>query len=371
MAHCPIPVVGIIFSFLSAPEVLHFSSSNKRIRMGLAGEAILWQRDLRDKMSRFMPAMAFFDGPTNESVTLLQGTSMADLFPGRRERASHAVSEAIVAAGLAATGVSWSMRVGAPVRRHALFEGDTSRPTLLESICRFATPGAIDMAGFRLWATTFACSVCHGGNAERQCAACGALLCFDCSFRCAVDGAPLGTNPSFDESFIIEDHPSLIDSYAAGREQDAILQVLRPPPRCAFALCWCCNSDGRDEDEVPWRDTICAGIREGEIKLFPPFCTHCPPRRFLCPAHVDLCAPSCDKCGSEVCVAHSIYGRHAQVSCHCCKYAVCEICDGLPSRRGFFLCETRSCECWCMNVCSECATSEEKCPGCGKRLHWH
>ena len=362
---CPAAVLAIVFSSLSSVEVFRFSTLvTKRIASALTGEADLWPRVVHDRLCQFVPARAFFHGPTNESVDSLQDVSMSALYGYEATRADDSLDSAVARGGVAILGALWTFRTAALTRRHELFNAEESRLTLVLSDCRVPTPGALTMPDFVPWAEAFACDTCGKyGCATRQCAACSVLLCSTCAVRCDVDDAPptFKTKP-IDSSWV----EWLREDYERENAKDTAAQLLLPKPLCAVAMCADCASE--NTAELLDRHDVLGMIDENAPMLFAPVCPRCPSDRLLCPAHVDLCILQCRKCDDSACIPHSCLDLPATIcNCFVCQWTVCYRDECFNTGRTMMHCEMLD-GCDMAFVCSLCAP-DGMCPKCGRAVY--
>jgi hypothetical protein len=360
---CPAVVLAIVFSFLSSAEVFRFSTLvSKRIASALTGDADLWPRVVCDRLCQFVPARAFFDGPTNESVDSLQGVPMSTLYGYAATTANDSLDSAIARGGVATLGALWTFRTAAPTRRHELFNDEEKRLTLVHSNCRVPTPGALTLPDFVAWAEAFACDACgKHGCATRQCAACSVLLCSTCAVRCDVDDAP----PTFESKPIDNSFRVAGREYYEGKTaKDTTGPLLLPKPLCAFAMCADCAAE--NTDELLERHDVLDMIDENAPMLFAPVCTRCPSDRLLCPAHIDLCILQCHKCEDSACIPHSCLDLPAPIcNCFVCQWTVCYRDKCFNTGRTMKHCSCAMLDgCDMAFVCSLCAP-DGMCPKCG------
>jgi hypothetical protein len=175
--------------------------------------------------------------------------------------------------------------------------------------------GARTVSEFAAWALAFRCIDCGVlGSAERQCAACGNVLCANCGVRCCLD----------QENRWSRD----MQAWGSGPPTGNV---------CSLALCGDCHDDN-SLLEHPSREDVLDADAPG---LFAPVCTACPKERLLCIAHVDLCILECHtythdnggECQTRRCIDGNDY-RHRGPDyrdyvnkCAQCDFKVC----GKPS----------------------------------------
>lgn len=364
---CPADVLAIVFSSLSSTEVFRFTALvTKRISSSLTAKADLWPHVVRDRLCHFVPARAFFDGPTNDSFNELQGVPMSDLYDYEATMVDAELDTALSRGGLVTCDAKWTFVTAAPTRRHGLFNDCHERLTLVSSDCHLL-PEVASWSDFGVYANAFACNDCGSkGSAARQCANCGALLCLSCAVRCEVDDAPLKAKlDRIDPSWGVANR----DYYTRRNAVSVAAQLLLPKSLCGFALCQECKSESVPVDASHLdREAILEIIHNEAPTLFTPVCTRCPLSRLLCPAHVDLCILQCRKCEDSACISHSCLDLPAPIcNCFVCNWTVCYRDECFGTGRTMKHCEMRE-GCDMAFVCSVCAP-DGNCPNCGGELY--
>ncbi len=203
--------------------------------------------------------------------------------------------------------------------------------------------GSRTLREFQQCALAFSCGACgEPGAAMRQCAACAALLCFECCVRCADD----------EPDRLIEGGRGYVFQRAAtGRSK-----------RCAFALCRSCDASlslRRVDGAAPiHRDDLFDMPAPG---LSAPLCSGCASRpdpwwareRARCLAHVNACICYCakwDTCHEEMCT-HDCDGSPSLLNCHKSFTFISSFACGDANQRHLGLCSKPGCPgCYC----SEC-----------------
>lgn len=357
----PVDTVAVIFSSLSATDVVRFSTcTSNRIGQALAVERDLWSRTSTGLLRNFTPAAAFFDGPDNRSCNALKGNTMVTLFPTEAAAAVTTLRAAVAHAGAAALGATWSLLIGQP-RSHSLFNHAEKMPTLLGTTLVKPTLGASTVTDFSRLAEAYACEACgKRGGAERQCAACARLLCWSCVETCDLNFAPLERGGDYRSMIQHADSPFLFAFYAERVGQFERAQKLLPAPKCGFSLCHECDDNAAANDATRSRDDVVDLLLESRPPpaLYAPVCNRCDAKRALCPAHVDLCILTCRKCGDAACIQHSCETPFIN-NCFVCQWTVCYRDGCFDSGRSM-----RHCSCSLSFVCTECAP-DDKCPECG------
>jgi hypothetical protein len=95
-----------------------------------------------------VPAQAFFDGPTNESVDTMQGVPMSDLYDYEATMVDEALDTALSRGGLVTCGAKWTFGTATPTRRHGLFNDCHKRETLVSSDCHLLPEVALTWSDF-------------------------------------------------------------------------------------------------------------------------------------------------------------------------------------------------------------------------------
>ena len=146
---CPSAVLAIVFSSLSSAEVFRFTALvTRRCSSSLTSKADLWPHVVRDRLCHFVPAQAFFDGPTNESVDTMQGVPMSDLYENEATMVDVALDTALSRGGLVTCGAKWTFGTATPTRRHGLFNDCHKRETLVSSDCHLLPEVALTWSDF-------------------------------------------------------------------------------------------------------------------------------------------------------------------------------------------------------------------------------
>lgn len=304
-----------------------------------------------------LPARAFFDGPTNTSNDGLRGRTLRSLFPVSAARCDAQLTAAYAAAGSDFSSTLQTRTLeGWPVFGEARDEVFVAKVGLVSRAdsATAAVPlhaatrarrliGSRTLREFQQCALAFSCGACgEPGAAMRQCAACAALLCFECCVRCADD----------EPDRLIEGGRGYVFQRAAtGRSK-----------RCAFALCRSCDASlslRRVDGAAPiHRDDLFDMPAPG---LSAPLCSGCASRpdpwwareRARCLAHVNACICYCakwDTCHEEMCT-HDCDGSPSLLNCHKSFTFISSFACGDANQRHLGLCSKPSCPgCYC----SEC-----------------
>lgn len=336
---CPVEVLSHLFGFVSVVEAIRVVRCSKAVYASLvhgAESGSLLGHFLREKQRQFLPARAFFDGPTNESLNCFKGKRLRERFPRAAVITDDALTAAHLGAGPVGQGTwSWS--------ECQLFRGRKCplpyASSLLNIRCDLPVVESISWDSFQDWASAFRCSSCREvGAALRQCAACGKLLCLACSFCCAIDGV---------------------------RTADRARTI------CGFALCGACNEEWSVKDEAPSRDNVLELEFNDETPfLSPPICRVCETAGSFCPSHLDYCILTCEVCADARCMDHingDDEGDRGFVNCcYKCNFQLCA--------HDNFRCELEVGRAlrYCPNCydcyCTTCFGATGKCLGCGSSM---
>lgn len=326
MMDLPGAVIETVLESLEPRDMVRLESLTcKALRTRLTDNGF-WTRMTKAGLERFLPARAYFDSH-------LTGR---DRFPAQAEACDDALTTALVEAGLPAH-LDWHLVIIEKV------PASHTRSTKVDLVAKGRTtvdiPDVQTREGFIRWARAFRCAECDGpfGEARRQCASCGILLCLDCSERCHED------RPRPDP-----EHP-----------RNAILQTT-----CPFVLCPGCHQGASDlEGEFGGFPGMVGELLIHVPTLQSPSCHDCAADgKLFCPWHSKglNAVLTCCVCGFASCLdtkeGHAI-GRMGM--CELCLYSCCFDCM-LQSRIFLFMCS----DCPVM-FCSGCSPSG-LCPRCGK-----
>jgi hypothetical protein len=337
----PVGILAHVLDGLSAAEVVRLCLlTSKRLSEHVADKP-LWTLQVLTRLRAFLPASAFFKGPLNASCNALASRRMTQIFRGAAAAADDKLAQVVAHAGRAASGAVWTHD-----NQDIIGETDGSSAKFAELLANtVVVPGRSQLPDFAKFAAAFACDVCGLGSAERQCAACRALLCAECAVRCAVDHLD-----DYNRQRRVRDEPAL---------------ALLPAPLCAFAVCGECLAGLQDEDgrlETLSRQDVLNELlgedsEEEEVpRLYELVCGECRGTRSLlcCAAHVNLCYLECSKCERGACVTHSYGGWHAPGrarvpdirNCSECDWTVCSRhrCNA-TGRHVLQCCSCGSCAC--------------------------
>ena len=368
---CPADALANVLEHLSTGDIVRFSVlGSKSLTVSLNCKATLWSRVAQQTLSALLPAAAFFRGPTSPSAGF--SVPLSDVFPRECSASDDALAVAITRAGSAALGAKWDISVErVELWRHRLFYSSGPLPSLVSACCRVPSPGAETLDAFIIMAKAFSCEICASGvAAERQCAACSKLMCFDCAVRCCFDGAPVA-------ACISSSLEVLRGYYQQEHAKDVLAMSALQAPRCAFALCGVCLDSQpcmfpANRYEIL---SILSGTAAGQPpELYAPACPRCPDdaTRLLCPAHVDVCILECVKCGDMACVDHSCETLPVPIcNCFVCQWTICYRDECYDSGRSMRHCVGATGTdgiCSLEFVCTDCTDDDGKCPSCGSAV---
>jgi hypothetical protein len=333
LENCPSNALCLILEGLNAGEAgrvcLLVSKQFAALR---GGDAEVWTQMVAVRARAFLSASVFFRGPRNATLTSLSDRRMTELFAGASEAADAKFAQVLADAGPALIGAEWTHD-----NQHLKYEWLGS-PDLAISV---VVPGRVLLGDLTRFPAAFACDVCLGSSAVRQCAACHNLLCAECAVRCAFDH----------------------DSQRARA------------PTCAFAMCVECDDAVRALD-----DAVRAGGGEPlsdlnavlddlysdnpSPRLYEQVCEHCREEdtELCCPAHVSLVndIQDCEECEFQGCISH---GRIFNW-CEACEETTCSEC--MPTES--FRCCERCLTCFCGKCKDTARGSHFFCTECGRNL---
>jgi hypothetical protein len=300
-----------------------------------------WSRSLCQRLGHLVPARAYFDGPDNPSNNTLKGLSGRDRFPDHAQQCDDHLHDALQDGGAAGSAWTWDISTSSVPSVDTL--NFLKQPRLTDASVEALLGRGHSRVDFGLWAVAFACDECGApGEATRQCAGCGELLCRGCSVGCALDGTP----------------------ESAGGKGVPLL--------CPFVLCQPCHEELSLGPDYVLRDDLYDSEDPG---LSPPVCTYCPSEELRCPMHVDCCILMCADCGERACIDHSngFNGGNCLGCCGECHYPQCAECGGWgfdhpEGRPQLLYCVDPDGDGGCFYIgCTECHPSGI-CPECASEL---
>ena len=379
-------VVANVYSFLSTQDLVHVAISSKAIAASQADEASLWAELVWQRLNSFAPARAFFRGLKNAWNGY---QPFGDDFPEARFPAAAASADTALFSSLAASGCGsspskpfpweWELTDAYSTEVDAMhdFGGDGwptchYRQNILPRLQTMDTSGVASLSLFGAWSAVFVCSACNApGAAARQCAACGDLLCLDCSVRCDFDGR---RNPCGAPEPRVRARERLWAQWAIKGGSNRTVAEFEtrfeeiaavPTARCAFALCRACHDTHSVQEEHPSRDTVLMMEGESPGLITSPICRICPSvGNCLCPAHADYVIVDCYDCGDARCyrLQHNMGDDdHALVEkCRGCRGGGCQAFSCFESRGGRRVGYCMDCY---TPMCTDCTPCS--CPECG------
>ncbi len=264
-------------------------------------EASLWTRLLRQCLALFTPARAWY-GLREDDDTWKK--PMSESYKKEAEEVERRLAAALEAAGLPGTEWVWEAEGLSHVNARKLLFVPESVPT------------GKSKADFLAWMTAFACARCkQDGTATAQCAACGNLLCTDCTNGC--------------------------------EKQDG----------CPFALCRGCKIRYKTNTfHVQTR------MRRTKPGLVGPACHMCP-TVLGCEAHIELGFMICVSCNEIRCMEHRCFAPGIGV-CSCGRHPTCARPECRPPGCTYRMCQ----DCY-LETCDRCEKkSGGRCQDCGGEL---
>jgi hypothetical protein len=214
----PAVVLDRIAQGLTSKEILRLHLLVcKSLSVEGAMEAGFWSRALMDRLRRFRPASLYYDGPANDTNGELNELTGRDRFPEQAELCDGQLAAALQAARV--RGVTWTgvWRTGDfcykylcfHTAAHVVLPPDVAQVMANRSITHYAH-----------FVRAFECWHCRG-DAQRQCAGCGILLCVACCVRCSED----------------RPRPAKQGPYTGGTLGAPRVYTVTLPTFCPFVLC--------------------------------------------------------------------------------------------------------------------------------------
>jgi hypothetical protein len=216
----PAVVMGRIARGLASKEILRLHLLVcKSLSVGGALEAGFWSRALMDRLRRFRPVSLYYDGPANDTNGELDELTGRDRFPEQAELCDGRLAAALQAAGV--NGVTWTgewrtllfhlrdLSLSFHTAAHVVLPPDVAQLMANRSITHYAH-----------FVRALECWHCRG-DAQRQCAGCGILLCIACCVRCSED----------------RPRPDKEGPYTGGGPRGPTVYTVTLPTFCPFVLC--------------------------------------------------------------------------------------------------------------------------------------
>jgi hypothetical protein len=247
-------------------------------------EGTLWTRLVRQYLSRFIPARAWFGLQENDKSTTPIGHFYKAAVTAANRRLEAALEEGL-------TRAEWTWELSA-----------VSKPKFL--FVPASVPSGKNQNDFLTLLEAFTCKECHRrGTATSQCVACGCLLCSDCATGCPKqDGCPFALCPACDRRYArtsLQHLESMFDPHS----KPGLIE-----PSCSM-----CPDARGCEVHLPLGFIECTSC--GEVR--------CPPHRCL-PPGIGMCSCGRDPlCTRPACRPAGHYYR----MCSKCYLQTCECCE--------------------------------------------